>query len=128
MASGQPLDDEDRKPWLNCIREAAQNFEANNEHGVIVCSALKKKYRDRIKEGVNNITFLFLNGSMELIAGRMRQREGHFMKESMIKSQFDILERPDNEPHTIVIDIEKELQHVVETASSMLNETVEVTL
>ncbi|MEL0607231.1 gluconokinase [Vibrio echinoideorum] len=127
MASGQPLNDDDRIPWLERIRDAAYSLENKNEHGIIVCSALKKKYRDQIREGNNNITFLFLDGDIDLILQRMRQRQGHFMKENMIKSQFETLERPDNEPNTVVINIDGDIDKVVDCAAivlSMTNEAV----
>ncbi|CAM3133025.1 gluconokinase [Vibrio mytili] len=120
MASGQPLNDDDRKPWLERIRDAAYSLESKNEHGIIVCSALKKVYRDQIREGNSNVTFLFLDGDMSLILNRMRMRQGHFMKESMVKSQFDALERPDNEPKTIVVSIDGDIHAVVERSAQAL--------
>ncbi|PFG45632.1 gluconate kinase (SKI family) [Vibrio sp. ES.051] len=114
MASGQPLNDDDRKPWLERIRDAAYSLENKNEHGIIVCSALKKTYRDQIREGNHNVTFLFLDGDIDLILDRMRMRKGHFMKENMVKSQFDTLERPDNEPQTLVVSIDGDISDVVE--------------
>ncbi|MCW8333122.1 gluconokinase [Vibrio sp. SCSIO 43135] len=126
MSSGQPLDDEDRKPWLERIRDAAYSLESKNEHGIIVCSALKKKYRDQIREGNHNVTFLFLDGNQELILERMRKRQGHFMKENMVKSQFETLERPDHEPQTLVINIDGEISDVVERAAAGLTQSQEV--
>ncbi|SKA56157.1 gluconokinase [Enterovibrio nigricans] len=114
MASGQPLNDDDRMPWLERIRDAAFSLESKNEHGVIVCSALKKKYRDQIREGNENVTFLFLDGSKELILDRMRARSGHFMKENMVNSQFETLEHPAGEANTLVISIDGTIDDVIE--------------
>lgn len=114
MASGLPLNDNDRKPWLERIRDAAYSLESKNEHGVIVCSALKKVYRDQIREGNNNVIFLFLDGDIELILERMRMRKGHFMKENMVKSQFETLERPVGEPQTILVSIAGDINDVVD--------------
>ena len=125
MASGQPLNDDDRTPWLERIRDAAYSLESKNEHGIIVCSALKKKYRDQIREGNENVTFLFLDGDMELIMNRMRQRQGHFMKENMVKSQFETLERPDAEPQTVVVGIDSDIADIVERAAKQLVESQE---
>ncbi len=122
MASGQPLNDDDRVPWLERIRDAAYSLESKNEHGVLVCSALKKKYRDQIRQGNNNVTFLFLDGDYSLILERMRNRNGHFMKENMVKSQFDALERPDDEPQTLVVDIDGEISDVVDWAAASILE------
>ena len=125
MASGQPLNDDDRIPWLERVRDAAYSLESKNEHGIIVCSALKKKYRDQIREGNKNLTFLFLDGNIDLILHRMRQRQGHFMKENMIKSQFETLERPDHEPDTVVISIDGDIDDVVDCAAIVLSMTDE---
>ncbi|MDR9827746.1 gluconokinase [Vibrio sp. FNV 38] len=126
MSSGQPLNDDDRSPWLERIRDAAYSLENKNEHGVIVCSALKKKYRDQIREGNNNVTFVFLDGEFELIMERMRMRKGHFMKENMVRSQFEALERPDTEPKTLVISIEGTIDDVVERAALAITSAQEV--
>ncbi|WP_411065668.1 gluconokinase [Vibrio rotiferianus] len=120
MASGQPLNDDDRKPWLERIRDAAYSLESKNEHGIIVCSALKKIYRDQIREGNENVTFLFLDGSKELILERMRARQGHFMKENMVNSQFETLERPENEPRTIFVSIDATIEEVVSNSAELI--------
>ncbi|HDM8070294.1 gluconokinase [Vibrio harveyi] len=120
MASGQPLNDDDRKPWLERIRDAAYSLESKNEHGIIVCSALKKIYREQIREGNENVTFLFLDGSKELILERMRARQGHFMKENMVNSQFEALERPENEPRTIFVSIDATIEDVVSNAAELI--------
>lgn len=120
MASGQPLNDDDRTPWLERIRDAAYSLESKNEHGIIVCSALKKQYRDQIREGNQNVTFLFLDGDKALIMERMRQRQGHFMKENMVNSQFETLERPDHEPNTVVVSIDGTVEEILERAIQLL--------
>ncbi|TMX44223.1 gluconate kinase [Vibrio rotiferianus] len=120
MASGQPLNDDDRKPWLERIRDAAYSLESKNEHGIIVCSALKKIYRDQIREGNENVSFLFLDGSKELILERMRARQGHFMKENMVNSQFETLERPEDEPRTIFVSIDATIEEVVSNAAELI--------
>ncbi|MFA0441004.1 gluconate kinase [Vibrio sp. 10N.286.49.C2] len=120
MVSGEPLNDDDRAPWLERIRDAAYSLESKNEHGIIVCSALKRHYRDQIREGNEHVTFLFLDGSYDLILERMRNRSGHFMKENMVKSQFDALERPDTEPQTVVVNIDCTMDEVVTKAAIAL--------
>lgn len=120
MSRGEPLDDKDREPWLERIRDAAFSLESKNETGVLVCSALKKSYRDQIREGNSNVTFLFLDGDFELILERMRSRTGHFMKENMVRSQFDVLERPTNEHQVITVDINNSMDGVLNNAISAL--------
>lgn len=115
MGSGQPLNDDDRYPWLERINDAAFSLEQKSERGIIVCSALKKKYRDQIREGNTDVKFLFLHGSFELVLERMQQRKGHFMKPEMLQSQFNTLEIPQSdEPDVIFIDIDGSFEEVVE--------------
>lgn len=115
MGEGHPLNDDDRRPWLERIRDAAFSLEHKSEVGIIVCSALKKKYRDLIREGNESVRFLFLHGSFDLILERMRRRKGHYMKEEMLKSQFDTLEIPQaDEPDVIPIDVGGTFEDVVE--------------
>lgn len=121
MGSGQPLNDEDRVPWLERINDAAFSLEQKSEAGIIICSALKKKYRDRIREGNEKVKFLFLEGSFELVLERMKQRKGHYMKTEMLKSQFDTLETPQaDEPDVIHIDIDGSFDDVVERCVNAL--------
>ncbi|MGL4455239.1 MAG: gluconokinase [Plesiomonas sp.] len=118
MSAGNPLNDDDRAPWLERIRDAAFSLEKKNETGIIVCSALKRKYRDMIREGNENVTFIFLDGTFELIFERLSKRVGHFQKEGMLQSQFDTLECPlsTNESGILRVDIDAEFDQVVERA------------
>ena len=121
MSRGEPLNDDDRKPWLERIRDAAFSLESKNEQGIIVCSALKKSYRDQIRDGNKNVTFLFLDGSFDLIMSRMAARKGHFMKSNMVESQFNTLERPDNEAQVAVVDIDTDIDDVVSNSITALH-------
>ena len=115
MGQGQPLNDADRQPWLTRINDAAFSIEQKNEIGIIVCSALKKAYRDQIRADNNKVRFLFLHGDFDLVLSRMQQRKGHFMKTEMLKSQFATLELPDeSEPDVTFIDISGSFESVVE--------------
>lgn len=103
MASGDPLTDEDRWPWLEII-----SGELARMHGVglVGCSALKKSYRDFITKNAGEpVQFLYLDGSKELIAERMAARTGHFMPTSLLDSQFEALEVPGGSEYAISIDI-----------------------
>lgn len=114
MAGGTPLNDDDRAPWLERINDAAFSLEQKSEKGIIVCSALKKKYRDQIRQGNADVKFIFLHGSFELVLERMKQRQGHFMKADMLQSQFNTLEIPQaDEPDVIFIDIDGSFEEVV---------------
>lgn len=120
MAGGAPLNDADRAPWLERIRDAAYSLEQKNEVGVIVCSALKRNYRDQIREGNESVKFLFLDGDYDLILARMKARHGHFMKEAMLKSQFEALERPDGEAGVCHVNIDGSFEQVVDRAVTAL--------
>jgi gluconokinase len=122
MASGMPLNDDDREPWLERINDAVFSIKHKQETGVIVCSALKKNYRDRIRTGNDNLCFVFLDGSEKVIAERIQQREGHFMKAGMIKSQFDALERPDNESDVITLTISASVAELVQQALKQIDD------
>jgi gluconokinase len=122
MASGIPLNDDDRTPWFKRIRGVISSFLQKNETGVIACSALKRKYRDFIRNGNKDLTFLFLDGDYELIARRMKARLNHFMSLDMLKSQLDTLERPSDEPDVISIDIDGSIEDVVQLAISKLTD------
>ncbi|MDG6882129.1 Thermoresistant gluconokinase [Phocoenobacter uteri] len=114
MREGQPLNDLDRAPWLERIRDAAFSLEQKSEKGIIICSALKKQYRDLIRDGNKNIKFIFLSGSFELILERMQKREGHFMKTDMLKSQFSTLEVPSSDEKDVLhINIDTSFDEVV---------------
>jgi len=95
MQLGMPLDDEDRAPWLTRINDAVFSFASKQETGVLVCSALKRRYRDVIRKDNAQVHFVYLKGEQRLIAKRMAQRSGHFMQPGMLSSQFAALEEPD---------------------------------
>ncbi|MFF6914199.1 gluconokinase, GntK/IdnK-type [Streptomyces sp. NPDC012466] len=90
MRAGHPLDDEDRRPWLEEIaRWLAGHADSG---GVVTCSALKRRYRDRLVSAAPRTFFLHLDGSPELIAARITARRGHFMAPELLRSQFADLE------------------------------------
>lgn len=121
MAQGQPLNDQDRAPWLERINDATFSLEQKSEVGIIVCSALKKKYRDQIRHGNDQVKFVFLHGSFDLILERMQQRQGHFMKVDMLKSQFETLEVPQaDETDVTAIDISGSFEEVVDRCVTAL--------
>ena len=94
MSRGEPLSDEDRRPWLTAIRREIKAWLATGIDGIVACSALKAAYRARLMRDGEPITFVYLRGSFDLITQRMRQRQEHYMKPGMLRSQFDALEEP----------------------------------
>ncbi|MDX2320545.1 MAG: gluconokinase [Moritella sp.] len=115
MAAGQPLNDADRKPWLERIRDACFSIEKKSETGIIVCSALRKDYRDQIRDGNKAVTFIYLDGSYDLILTRMKARAGHFFSgEDMLLSQFSILELPlEDELDVLSVPIDGTIDDIV---------------
>jgi gluconokinase len=103
MASGQPLTDEDRWPWLDAI---GAWLDARGEvGGVVTCSALKRSYRDRLRAGRPAVRLLHLTGEAALIMARQAAREGHFMPPSLMASQFAALEPPAPEEGAITLSV-----------------------
>lgn len=94
MAQGHPLNDDDRKGWLERLNELAQEHE--NQGAVIACSALKSRYRKLLRQRIEKIDFVYLEGSFELISKRLDDRKGHFMPSELLRSQFEALEVPDD--------------------------------
>ncbi len=93
MAEGNPLDDGDRQPWLEAIRLFAKDH-LEKDSLIIACSALKTAYRDTLSiDLAEKVVFIYLKGTFDLISNRMKTRD-HFMPQSLLHSQFDILETP----------------------------------
>lgn len=103
MASGMPLTDDDRWPWLDVVGE---NLRAGAEGGLVVaCSALRRVYRDRIRAVAGDVSFVLLHGDDDLLAERAAARSGHFMPPALLASQLATLERLARDERGIVVDI-----------------------
>jgi gluconokinase/shikimate kinase len=105
MAAGHPLTDADRGPWLAKVADWIGKRLDAGENGLITCSALKRSYRDLINRRGSGLTFVFLAGSKETIAARLAARHGHFMRASLLDSQFADLEEPAADEPAIRVDI-----------------------
>jgi gluconokinase len=95
IRQGIALDDADRAPWLQALRDAMDGWVAERKSVVLACSALKKSYRDELCIA-GETRFVYLKGSYDLIARRLRHRHGHFASETILASQFAALEEPDD--------------------------------
>jgi gluconokinase len=93
MSRGIPLTDSDRIPWLNSIREAILQWDAQQKNIVLACSALKQIYRERLLVN-SNVKLVYLKGSFELLRERLHSRKGHYATEQLLASQFADLEEP----------------------------------
>ncbi|MBN2804189.1 MAG: gluconokinase [Deltaproteobacteria bacterium] len=92
MSAGVPLSDEDRIPWLEKINSV---LIASSGNLILTCSALKKRYRDIILRNVKNSLLVYLDVDEIIAANRIEERKGHFFNSSLLSSQFDILELPE---------------------------------
>ena len=150
MASGQPLTDEDRAPWLETIRIKVEHMtteqylgpasDSTTRAGVVVaCSALKKSYRDILRGKMKSkeyvpehleppnvlpTYFVFLKGERDVLVERMKKRNGHFMKVTMLDSQLQTLESPESEGDVVVISIEDTFEVQVKLAREGLSKLV----
>ena len=99
MAAGIPLTDADRAPWLDRI--AAEL----HRPVVVACSALRRAYRDRLREDAADLALVYLHGPRELLAERMGARPGHFMPTTLLDSQFATLEVPTADENAMAMDV-----------------------
>lgn len=121
MRSGTPLNDQDRMPWLELISNAAFAMSNVNDVSLIICSSLKRQYRDIIRGENENVHFIYLKGSFDVIAKRLAERKGHYQKAGMLQSQFDTLEEPDqDEKNVYTVNIEQSLDGVVNDTEQVI--------
>ena len=123
MSKGIPLTDEDRFPWLDRIGREIATALAAGSGLVVTCSALRKIYRDRLRASSGGrLTFLFLNGSKEVLLPRMAARKDHFMPVSLLDSQLATLEDPSGEPDVVTVDISGTTDDVIALSTRALDE------
>ncbi|KAJ8262805.1 hypothetical protein COCON_G00152620 [Conger conger] len=125
MASGVPLTDQDRTPWLLLLHDIIQREMAAGTNAIVICSALKRLYRQLLlfgrcalagagagagaeaRDTLQGVLLAFLQGSLEQIQERVRARSGHFMPVALLQSQFDALEPPSPAENALTLDIRK---------------------
>jgi gluconokinase len=112
MSAGVPLDDTDRLPWLRAIGEWLSARAAGG--GVISCSALKRSYRDVLRDAAPQQLFVHLAGTPEVVARRVAGRPGHFMPASLVQSQFATLEPLGDDEHGVTLDLDRPVDEIVE--------------
>src|SRR5262245_41479537 len=118
MRRGIPLNDEDRRPWLDAIRHRLEEAAARGENVVLACSALKHAYQHYLAQfAPESVHYVYLVGSEELLRQRLARRTGHFMNPGLLHSQFETLEPPEESvrvdvtppPEAVVADIRRQL-------------------
>jgi gluconokinase len=124
MHSGKPLTDEDREPWLQALNRSIQGWTSEGHDVILACSALKLHYRQELRAGIPaaQIRFVYLRGAYQEIDQRLRLRTGHFMPESLLKSQFADLEEP-QPSEALIVEIHPSVASIVETIVSALHLT-----
>jgi carbohydrate kinase (thermoresistant glucokinase family) len=124
MSAGIALEDADRWPWLDRIASYLANSEQNPQGksgGIVACSALKRIYRDRIRQQAGPVVFLFLDGKPDLIKQRMQDRKGHYMQAGLLDSQLQTLEKPGaDESDVIALSINQAVADLLENAMAKL--------
>lgn len=111
LARGIPLTDEDRRPWLECLRSAMGTWIEQERPTVLACSALKAAYRSYLVQGWGHVVRLvYLKGDADLIGRRLAGRKGHFMSNDLLASQLATLEAPHD---ALVVEIDESPDRIV---------------
>ena len=113
MSQGIPLTDEDRLPWLQTIRRGIEDKQKMRETAVFTCSSLKQAYRDILRGNDENVRFVYLKGSYQLLKHRLAERKDHFFDPALLQTQLDTLEEP-SPNEAIFIDIRLTPKQIVE--------------
>ncbi len=120
MRSGVPLDDADRWPWLRALAAWMAARSAEGVSTVLACSALKRSYRDMLREGPPSMDLVHLDGPAEVIRDRMSRRSGHYMPASLLDSQIATLEPLHADEFGVVLDVSLTPDELVSSAVSRL--------
>jgi len=118
MHAGVPLTDADREPWLASLCALVERLDAAGEDAVLACSALRMRFRERLRAAAKELRYVYLRASPPVIAARLGARTGHFMIPDLLASQFEALEEPDDAlvldasrtPAELVTEIERALR------------------
>lgn len=125
MAAGTPLNDDDRQPWLESLRDwMSHQAQQGAEYSVLTCSALKKTYRDILRLAQGEVYFIHLSPPVELNRERMAARQGHYMKASMVDSQLATLEALQSDEQGVVINSAGSPQEVAQDIQNWLKKII----
>lgn len=108
MAAGTPLDDDDRRPWLQTLADWIAGQQAHGRSTVLACSALKRSYRDLLRTGAPRVRLVHLHGAREVFEERLSVRAGHFFPAALLDSQLSTLEPlgPDEDGVVVEVDLD----------------------
>ncbi|BAU64057.1 carbohydrate kinase, thermoresistant glucokinase [Stanieria sp. NIES-3757] len=120
MSLGLPLSDRDREPWLDRLKQLIEQTINQGNSAILACSALKSSYRHFLTQNQkNDICWIYLRGDYELILTRIQQRQKHFFKEEILRSQFANLEEP---TEALIIDVSMSPDAIVNTILTYLSD------
>jgi gluconokinase len=120
MRRGIPLDDADRRPWLEGLRAEIDRWLAEGKTVVLACSALKQRYRDVLAKGRPDVRFVYLKGDEALLRSRLEKRRGHYMPASLLASQIATLEEPAD---AVTVDVDGSPEAIAAEIRQRLDET-----
>ena len=126
MASGQPLTDDDRWPWLDKVSAWITDHTTAGIPGIITCSALKRSYRQIIIGDRPQVRLVYLRGGRELIAEHLEGRHGHFMPAALLRSQIDTLEEPDPSEDPLTVDAGQSATQVADEIIRLLGSSATI--
>ena len=121
MAAGVALTDADRQGWLLTLSARLGDARRSGEPVVLSCSALKRSYRDTLREQASDLALVYLTGTPDVLAQRMAGRSGHYMPPSLLASQLATLEPPQADEHALTLDIARSPQTLVQDALAWLS-------
>jgi len=120
MASGIPLTDTDRMPWLDALHQVMLGWQREHRSGILACSALKAAYRERLTAGLKDVRFVWLDPPRSVLEDRMRHRPGHFMPPALLDSQLATLETPTGQAPTLRLDGSEPSQPIDQAVQTIL--------
>jgi gluconokinase len=120
MAAGIALSDADREAWLQALAAQLAQARAEGRSVVLACSALKRRYRDVLRQGAPELRLIHINGSRALFAERLAARQGHYMPASLLDSQLATLEPPHTDEHAITLDARASPESLAQSALAQL--------
>lgn len=117
MGAGIPLNDQDRWPWLRTVGRTLESHQQQAKGAIVACSALKRRYRDLLREHAPDVLFLHLHGDIHTLAARMAGRDHEFMPVTLLASQLEALEPLESDEGHMLLDVRQSpaelAEHVV---------------